>query len=548
MTESFSTGPWPLGFDTGADSQLRFQDYCQPPAWPTPPEKYEGNNSDGAKQKPEEKNGEDETQPEALYKQKALQRISNRPIYYEAADLKVVLKNESGNFSFLVSSHALSISSKVWKLIIHPRGTKELDTENLVPYGAVKIMKLEDDDALTLDVIFQIIHLQTDEIPAEISFGLLRKIAIVSDKYECGKVLNPWPKLWMKPYENRATAPLFEDWIFIAKALNSKNTKAKAISKELILEVSSKSQCDNYFWRMIPTSTDPVSSKVEIHLKHLPDGLLVYVMRERLRAIKAIVTMLRQFTSDISSAKKPLSISSASYCKDACSDVAVGSLIRNLKLAGLWPLLSSATPHEWHGSVRTLVKKIEGLKMTTVIETPDPKPEPSTSLGARTAPSNNIFTNPRAGSLFGTATTVANNNPVNLFASTATSSPSTGSSLFGSTNPMPPATSNAPFGRAATNAPTASSSLFGSGGGVLTPTISGASSSTLTAAGPAIASTSLAEHKKNTLSFYEYPAFTTTSYTSGHKPCHKAFALGDLITKCQRIIKDISAGGYDEGV
>ncbi|KAF3286959.1 hypothetical protein TWF970_008789 [Orbilia oligospora] len=501
MTESFSTGPWPLGFDTGADSQSRFQDYCQPPAWPTPPEKYEGNNPDGAKQKPEEKNGEDGKQPEVLYTQRTLQWISNHPVYYEAADLKVVLKNESGNFSFLVSSHALSIASKVWKLIIHPRGTRELDIENLVPYGAVKIMKLEDDDALALDVIFKIIHLQTDEIPAEISFGLLKKIAIVSDKYECGKVFNPWPKLWMKTYERRATSPLYEDWIFIAKALGSKTTKAKAISRKLILEVSSTSQCGNYFWRIISASTGTVSSKVEIHLKHLPDGFLVYVMRERLRAIKAIVTMLRQFTSDIVSAKKPQGISSASYCKEACSDVAVGSLVRNLKLAGLWPLLSSGTPHEWHGSVRALVKKIEGLKITTVIETPDPKPEPSTSLGARTAPPNTISATPRAGGLFGTATAVANNNPVNLFAPTATSSPSTS-----------------------------------------------ASSSTLTAARLATALTSPAEHQNNTLSFYEYPAFTTTSYTSGHKPCHKAFALGELITTCQGIIKDVLAGGYDEEV
>ncbi|KAF3192954.1 hypothetical protein TWF225_010821 [Orbilia oligospora] len=581
MTESFSTGPWPPGFDTGVDSQFRSQDYCQPPAWPTPPEKYEGNNPNGANQKPEEKNGEDGKQPEVLYKQRALQWISNHPIYYEAADLKVVLKNESGNFSFLVSSHALSIASKVWKLIINPRGTKELDIENLVPYGAVKIMKLEDDDALALDVIFQIIHLRTDETPAEISFGLLRKIAIVSDKYECGKVLNPWPKLWMRPYENQATSPLYEDWVFIAKAFNSKNTKAKAISKELILEISSKSQCDNYFWRMIPTSTDTASPKVEIHLKHLPDGFLVYVMRERLRAIKTIVTMLRQFTSDIVSARKPQGISGASYCKEACSDVAVGSLIRNLKLAGLWPLLSSGTPHEWHGSVRALVKKIEGLKMTTVIETPDPKPGPSTSLGAKATPPSTTSTTPRAGGLFGTAAAVANNNPVNLFGSTATSSPSTttpraGSlfgtatavannnpvGLFGSTTPMPPATNNFTFGRAATNSPTASSSLFGSGargsgaaappvigdGRVFTPTTSGASSSTLTAAGPAITSTSPAEHKSNTLSFYEYPAFRTTLYTSGHKPCHKAFELGELITKCRGIIKDVSAGGYDEGV
>ncbi|KAF3086518.1 hypothetical protein TWF706_011660 [Orbilia oligospora] len=373
-------------------------------------------------------------------------------------------------------------------------------------------MKLEDDDALALDVIFQIIHLRTDETPAEISFGLLRKIAIVSDKYECGKVLNPWPKLWMKPYENQATSPLYEDWIFIAKAFNSKNTKAKAISKELILEISSKSQRDNYFWRMIPTSTDTVSPKVEIHLKHLPDGFLVYVMRERLRAIKAIVTMLRQFTSDIVSARKPQGISGASYCKEACSDVAVGSLIRNLKLA--------------------------------------------VNLFGSTATSLPSTTTPRAGSLFGTATGVTNNNPVGLFGSTATSS-----SLFGSTTPMPPATNNFTFGRAATNSPTASSSLFGSGtrssgaaappviddGRVLTPTTSGASSSTLTAAGPAITSNSPAEHKSNTLSFYEYPAFKTTLYTSGHKPCHKAFELGELITKCRGIIKDVSAGGYDEG-
>ncbi|RVD83686.1 uncharacterized protein DFL_005465 [Arthrobotrys flagrans] len=322
---------------------------------------------DDEEEEEEDDDDDDEDEAERIYKKQALLRISNgNPTeYYGSTDLKVVLKNEHGSFSFLVSSHVLSIASKVWRRIINPGRLKPLEGEVLSGYGSVQIMTLEDDDALALDLIFQILHLQADKIPDEISFKLLRNIAIVSDKYECGRALNPWPKLWMEPYEHLATTCGYEDWIFIAKALQPKNAKVKEVSRTLVLEASSKSQCGEYFWRKVSI----YSSGIEVDLKHLPDGVLAYVTRERSKTIQTMVTMLRQFVSDLVNTSQ---YTRGSTCcnNEACCDIAVGSLIRNLKRRGLWPLLSSDTPHEWHGSVRDLATSIKKLKMTTLVKGP----------------------------------------------------------------------------------------------------------------------------------------------------------------------------------
>ncbi|KAF3913406.1 hypothetical protein ABW20_dc0108814 [Dactylellina cionopaga] len=170
--------------------------------------------------------------------------------YCETPDLKVVLQNGSRTHIFLVLSHALTIASKVWKRIISPGSFKLLDKE---PYGRdgeyIKIMNLEDDDPPALDIIFKIIHLQTDKIPFWSSFKLLRNLAIVCDKYECGKVLKPWSHLWMKTYTDKATSARYEDWLFIAKALDPKNMRTTEISRALTLESSSKSECGTYLVR-----------------------------------------------------------------------------------------------------------------------------------------------------------------------------------------------------------------------------------------------------------------------------------------------------------
>ncbi|KAK6500483.1 hypothetical protein TWF481_010826 [Arthrobotrys musiformis] len=323
-----------------------------------------------------------------LPNKKALQRTSKIEITqcYASGDLKVIAKR-NGDIdgpSFLVSSHTLSMASEMWKVSIYPRpglhpalayetkpgGSNFFNVAESIYLGQkIKTMAIAEEDTFVLDIIFRILHFQTDKIPTQISFGLLRRIAVVCNRYGCGKALNPWSQLWMKSYQSYAASPRFEDWIFIAKALHYKDIRSREISRVLVSESSSRSLCGNYFLRdmrlfgshgQIPGVPVP---KAEIYVKYLPEEFLAYVTRERSEAVKTIVMLLRQFVTDLipNQARPP-----PKFCRDeACSDIAVGSFIRSLKKTGLWPLLNLGTPCEWHGSVQELVARIEKLEMTT---------------------------------------------------------------------------------------------------------------------------------------------------------------------------------------
>lgn len=181
----------------------------------------------------------------------------------------VRLRTKDDEYRYLVSSHTLSIASKIWKKITNPAGFKSLETESWNEV-TVKVMHLEDDDWKALEIIFNVIHLQIDRIPSKVSFDLLRKIAVVCDKYECGKVLRPWSGIWMKEFYAKATEATYEDWLFIARVLEPKAMRVKDVTRELILQASSKSACGTYFVRR-PKAGD---KRHEINVQLIPDYLL----------------------------------------------------------------------------------------------------------------------------------------------------------------------------------------------------------------------------------------------------------------------------------
>lgn len=65
-------------------------------------------------------------------------------------------------------------------------------------------------------------------------------------------------------------------------------------------------------------------------------------------------------------------------CRDVhCMDTATGSLIRHLKVLGLWMLVRSEETPIWHGSLNLLASKIQSLRMTTLLhKKPDKSKKP----------------------------------------------------------------------------------------------------------------------------------------------------------------------------
>ncbi|KAF3910747.1 hypothetical protein ABW21_db0209788 [Orbilia brochopaga] len=361
-------GPSDFALDSGSESRFECIYYKQPSRRASETSQTNRGTRETAntsKPSSRETTGEDirdDSNSEGSDVGSSTQEFRSETQYYDLADLKVILSYNGEQYCFLVASHALCMASKVWKRIIHPNGFRELETE---PHGSdgatIKVIRLEDDAANTLDMVFSIIHLRTESIPKNLSFRRLRQLAIICDKYECGKALGPWPGMWMQEHIANAMAPGFEDWLFIAKVLDPTQMRAKEISRNLVLEAGSKSICGSYMKRYATSS----ETQFEVNLDLMPDKI-----KERAHALRKVIKMLRQFVGELSCVSfndqyfnlpRPIT-----FCR-TCSDIALGSLMRSLKGLFLWPLVHGDKRVEWHGSLQVLVDRIECVHMTTLI-------------------------------------------------------------------------------------------------------------------------------------------------------------------------------------
>ncbi|RVD83687.1 uncharacterized protein DFL_005466 [Arthrobotrys flagrans] len=585
---------WPSGIDTGAELQFNLLEYCQPPARespaeelpaqdlpknsqdtdkneqtssPQPAEKEDGNG--GSKTEKQETDKEPETITVAEKASKdgdnqkadesndrnskaavALDHSADYPKeYYDSPDLKVIIKGEPGYIAFLVSSHALAMASKEWRSKLSLSNLKDLENH---PFGAssdgtIKVLCLDGVDPLSLDILFRVIHWKTEDLPQHLTFDALRKLAIACEKFGCGRVLNPWPLVWMEEYEEQAILPGFEDWMFIAQALDTRNSKAREISRQMILEVSSISKCGTYLRRDV--RGDGIAAhtiKVEVNL--IPPRILEHILQERTKAVDEVICLLRQFVSNITSASSDsgsFGLTGKEFCRnETCSDIALGSLLRSLKALNLWPLLRSGTPQEWHGSVTTLVMQVETIRMTTFLKAgvvdklankevnelnPESEPEvqkPKTPLKHQSKSKNGV------GKRQGPRSSPAPSNSTDSSTS-KTQSQGEPTDIPSQNNIKPkPLFGAIDMGEIAFNLydnKVWETPLFG---GMLYSNVMG----DLWAA-------TMRELR------YEYPAFEATYRLRGnYRPCSSAFALGELITQCRRIITDISTGGYQPGV
>ncbi|KAK6500482.1 hypothetical protein TWF481_010825 [Arthrobotrys musiformis] len=400
---------WPPGINKGAEFQFKLLEYCQPlerqqgprkdsqaahkdeqsSSPPTPGDEEVETNSSGVEKegvgKPKEtitiaekrargqdhdkdKNESPESEPPSS--------LVDRPKqYYESPDLKVVIKGEGGDTTFLVASQSLAMGSKEWRKILNPISLEDLESRPFEASadGTIKVLYLDGVDPLSLDILFQVLHWETEDLPHSLTFDALRKLAVACDKFDCGRILNLWPLVWMEEYEELATLPGYEDWMFIARALHTKNSKVQEITRRMILEVSSASKCGNFLRRDV---RGPVvaAHTTEIEINLIPPAILEYVLQERARAVDEVVRLLRQFVGDLTSANEgagpgSFGLAETEFCRhEACSDIAFGSLCRSLKALNLWPLLHPGTPQEWHGSITTLVMQIENIRMSTFLQ------------------------------------------------------------------------------------------------------------------------------------------------------------------------------------
>lgn len=145
-------------------------------------------------------------------------------------DLNMILDGGS----IIVSRKALSLSSPVF-LAMLGKDSKFQETKNRnYDENDVQIISFPDDNLLAMVTVARIIHLQSDQVPGEVSFQQLYQIAVLCDKYDLKRCLGPWIDIWSKPYLDSYTLEGFQGWLFMSKVFQYRGL-FKEMTRHLIL-------------------------------------------------------------------------------------------------------------------------------------------------------------------------------------------------------------------------------------------------------------------------------------------------------------------------
>jgi hypothetical protein len=128
----------------------------------------------------------------------------------DSGDRKLIVgQKEDGQRIYKVSSVAMSMASPVWKAMFNPT-SGFLESNPDVP------VEFPEDDPDALLILLRIAHLQFHEIPKAISFKWLTELAILCDKYDSVRLLQPFIEQWISPWTLLCLEPGYEAWLFIA--------------------------------------------------------------------------------------------------------------------------------------------------------------------------------------------------------------------------------------------------------------------------------------------------------------------------------------------
>ena len=118
--------------------------------------------------------------------------------------------------SLKVSRKALSLSSPVFLAMLGANSKFRETTDKTLDHDGVQLVSFEDDNFETMTVIARIIHLQSDNVPATMTFKQLYQVAVICDKYDLKRCLGPWTNIWATPYLDCYSRQGYEEWLFMS--------------------------------------------------------------------------------------------------------------------------------------------------------------------------------------------------------------------------------------------------------------------------------------------------------------------------------------------
>ena len=131
-------------------------------------------------------------------------------------DLQLNLDCEGECQGLIVRKQTLCAASPVFRKMLDQNSLfREVRATSRNADG-IQILRLEDDDRDDMFIIMNIIHWQGPAVPQTLPLQTLHLVSRVCDKYDFGKSLHPWPRLWIRPYIGKIGADESVALLFVA--------------------------------------------------------------------------------------------------------------------------------------------------------------------------------------------------------------------------------------------------------------------------------------------------------------------------------------------
>jgi hypothetical protein len=168
-----------------------------------------------------------------------LDKPIDRRIIDPNGDVVFAVSDETSSTAatFLVSTRVLGLASAVFHAMFQPHFEEGLSILN----RKCPTIDLGHDDPLSLEIIFQILHHQSGDIPEAVPAEILSKIAILCDKYDCAKPIKPWVLQWLGKQEKATKSPAEFGFLLEAAYVFDAAALFADISAELIMDFQPKS-------------------------------------------------------------------------------------------------------------------------------------------------------------------------------------------------------------------------------------------------------------------------------------------------------------------
>ncbi|MCJ1368297.1 hypothetical protein MMC16_007439 [Acarospora aff. strigata] len=261
----------------------------------------------------------------------------------DSGDLLLLVTYSNDRIVFVVSSHAMSLASPIWKKTLKPPFPKLVSRIDGDDDLQDKQVDFSEDNGEALLLLLRIAHLQFSKVPSTLTFESLLDVAILYDKYDCVGLVGPWLSLWLSNEETQSKEQGYEEWLFIAWVFGREKT-FKELATKLTHEVK------------INAKGDCLTSTGEIFPSQMPPDIIESILDIRQATVKALLNVLYDYVDRFESNKETI-------CREnskECDALVYGSLLRGLQEADLWPRKSSKTVHI---SVQELASKLNSLNI-----------------------------------------------------------------------------------------------------------------------------------------------------------------------------------------